>query len=315
MAIYRQALDAEVPACCRHGAITIGNFDGVHLGHQALVRETINQARALNGPAVAVTFDPHPQFLLRPAGFEPPLTTLQDRAELLLGYGIDHVVILVITADFLQRSAEEFFQQLVQRSLEAKAIVEGFNFAFGRGRAGTTAVLQAMGQQAGIEVTLLPALQMENLPVSTSRIRKEISAGRVAAARQLLARPYQLSGTVGIGQRRGQSLGFPTANLRHCPTVVPGTGVYAVRAAIADEPSLTWPAGANIGPNPTFAEEAHKIEVHLIGFHGDLYNRRLRVDFLERIRDTRAFSGPVELKLQLERDIAQAEMILAAKNA
>jgi riboflavin kinase/FMN adenylyltransferase len=307
--IHRQALDAAVPDVCRHGAVTIGNFDGVHLGHQTLVAEAARQSRMRSGPCVAVTFDPHPQQLLRPAAFQPILTTLEHRAELLGNCGADHVIVMEITTAFLQLSAREFFERLIHAGLAARAVVEGFNFGFGRAREGTTDVLRGLCQSAGIDVTLLPAREWAGKPVSTSRVRAELTAGNVAAARALLGRPYRLSGTVGTGQKRGQKLGFPTANLERVATLIPGDGVYAVRAGHRHQ---SWPAAANVGPNPTFGEHARKIEVHLIGFNGDLYNETLSVDFLERIRDTRAFAGPAELAAQLCRDVEQARQALAA---
>jgi riboflavin kinase/FMN adenylyltransferase len=309
MSIHRRALDAAFPESCRHGAVTIGNFDGVHIGHQALLAETARQARALSGPSAAVTFDPHPQQLLRPAGFQPILTTLEHRAELLQSQGVDHVVVLQTTRAVLQLGARDFFEGLVRGGLGARAIVEGFNFGFGRGREGTPAVLQSLGQEAGIGVTFLKACELNGKPVSTSRVRAELEAGNVTAARELLGRAYRLVGTVGTGQKRGQSLGFPTANLQHVSTLVPGDGVYAVRAHYKGQP---WPAAANIGPNPTFGEQTRKIEVHLIGFQGDLYNEVLAIDFLERIRDTLAFSGPAALLDQLKRDVDRARTIVAS---
>lgn len=306
MAIIFQALDAPIPEACRHGAITIGNFDGVHIGHQALLIETMKQAHALPGPALAVTFDPHPQQLLRPDAFQPTLTTVEHRAELLQGYGVDHVLVLAVTPAFLQLSATDFFERLVCAGLRARAIIEGFNFGFGRKREGTTQVLQSLGERAGMRVTLVKACELDGKPVSTSRVRGELLAGNAAGARKLMGRPYRLTGIVGTGQKRGQTLGFPTANLQRVSTLVPGNGVYAVRVL---HEGRTWPGAANIGPNPTFGEQAAKIEIHLIGYEGNLYGKTLMVDFYERIRDTRTFSGPAELVEQLRHDVDQAKTL------
>jgi riboflavin kinase/FMN adenylyltransferase len=306
MSLYFQALDAPFPRVCRHGAVTLGNFDGVHLGHQALLAETTRQSRELAGPALAVTFDPHPQRLLHPETFEPTLTTIEHRAELVERHGATHVLVLRVTPSFLQLSATDFFNKILRDGLGARALVEGFNFGFGRKREGTPGLLQELGKTAGMRVTLIPALNLDGKPVSTSRVRTELSTGNVACARTLLGRPYRLIGTVAPGQKRGQTLGFPTANLQHVTTLVPRGGVYAVQVL---QDGRIWPGAANLGPNPTFGEPAVKIEVHLIGFQGDLYGQTLMVDFHARLRDTRAFAGPADLVEQLQRDVKQAQRV------
>lgn len=300
MATYRHALGQAVPTECRGGAIAIGNFDGVHRGHQALVAETVRQARSLGGRAVVVTFDPHPTQILRPEAFQPLLTTTTYRAELLHGYGADQVIVLQTTPELLQLTAGDFFERVIHDGLKAKAIIEGFNFGFGRNREGTLDLLQMLGQQAGIAVKLLPAVEVDGQPVSTSRVRREVLAGACDDVQQLLGRPYRLLGTVGVGQRRGNTLGFPTANLNEVDNLVPGNGVYAVRVHWKNE---SWPGAANVGPNPTFVENARKVEVHLIGFKGDLYGQALAVDFVAKIRDTRPFGSAAELVRQIEDDI------------
>lgn len=307
MTIIRHALDQPIPPSCQGGAIAIGNFDGVHRGHQALVAETVRQARASNGPAVIVTFDPHPTKILRPEAFQPLLTTSEHRAELLQGCGADHVIILHTTPALLQLRAAEFFEQLVCKQLRAKAIVEGFNFGFGRNREGTLEVLQDLGRQAGIAVSLLPAVETGGKPVSTSRVRGDILAGAMDRVRELLGRPYRLLGTVGVGQRRGQSLGFPTANLNQVENLIPGDGVYAVRAHCQNK---SWRGAANVGPNPTFGEQARKVEVHLLDFSGDLYGQALAIDFIEKIRDTRPFASPADLVTQIQYDVRSVKTIL-----
>jgi riboflavin kinase/FMN adenylyltransferase len=246
---------------------------------------------------------------LRPATFQPILTTLERRAQLLQDNGADHVVILQITATFLQLSALEFFERIIRAGLAARAVVEGFNFGFGRAREGTTGLLEALGRQAGIAVTLLPAQEVEGKPVSTSRVRADLLAGNVRQAHALLGRPYRLDGTVAAGQKRGQTLGFPTANLVDIATLIPGDGVYAVRAFTGRK---SWPAAANIGPNPTFGEAARKVEVHLIGFKGDLYNESVVVEFHQKMRDICHFSSAADLMAQLRQDIDQARALVLA---
>ena len=247
--------------------------------------------------------------LLRPEQFQPVLTTVPYRAKLLERYGVDHVLILPTTLALLQLSPREFFEQVARERLAAKAIVEGFNFAFGHDREGTVDTLKALCAEASLGLILVPAEELDGRPISSSRVRNALVQGQVRAAIELLGRPYQLSGVVGQGQRRGQTLGFPTANLEDIPTLIPGNGVYAVRVWHENQP---WPGAANIGPNPTFGEQAPKIEVHLIDFRGDLYGQTLRVDFLERLRDTKPFAGPAELMRQLQADVEQARRILSS---
>jgi riboflavin kinase / FMN adenylyltransferase len=291
------------PASCRGGAVTLGNFDGVHSGHQAIIAATVLQARAAGGPAVAVTFDPHPLQILRPEQFQPVLTTVPQRAELLRIYGADHVVVLPTSPALLQFSPTEFFEQVVRDRLAARTVVEGFNFRFGKDREGSTETLAAMCAAAGLVFQLVPPLTLAEQPVSSSRVRRELEQGRVRAAAELLGRPYQISGTVVQGERRGQTLGFPTANLAQIGTLIPGDGVYAARAALATQ---SWPAAVNIGPNPTFGEQVRKVEAHLIGFQGELYGQKLTVDLLDRLRDTLRFAGAAELSSQLRADVAKA---------
>jgi riboflavin kinase/FMN adenylyltransferase len=303
MATHTIHHDQDLLTACRGGAVTVGNFDGVHRGHQALLAELRRQAAAVHGPAVALTFDPHPLRLLRPEQFQPVLTTLADRTELLHQHGADHVVVLRTTPELLHLRAREFFDRVLRGRLEARALVPGFNFGFGHDREGTVETLAAFCREAGLACVPVPPLELDGRPVSTSRVKGELQRGDASGAALLLGRPYRLRGIVGTGQRRGQTLGFPTANLEQMETLVPADGVYAGRALIEGG---DWPAAVNVGPNPTFGEGARKVEVHLIGFAGDLYGRPLAVDFVERLRDTRPFPGPAELVRQLRADIEAA---------
>ncbi len=308
MATHTIHWDEELDSACRGGAVTVGNFDGVHRGHQALVAELRRQADALGGPAVALTFDPHPLQLLRPRQFQPILTTVADRAELLHAYGADHVVIVHTTAAFLQLSAREFFDGVLRGRLDARTVVPGFNFGFGRNREGNVETLAGFCGEAGLGFVLVPPLELEGKPVSTSRVKGELQRGDARHAALLLGRPYRLRGTVGTGQRRGRTIGFPTANLEGVETLLPGEGVYAVGVRHGE---AAWPGAANVGPNPTFGEQARKIEVHLIGFEGDLYGQALAVDFVERLRDTRPFASAAELVRQLKADVEEARRLAA----
>ena len=289
------------------GAVTVGNFDGVHRGHQALVTAARAQARAVRGPAVAVTFDPPPHHVLHPGSERPPLTTVPQRAELLHAAGADHVAVLRTSPALLALSAEAFFEDVLVRQLGAKAVVEGYDFRFGRGRAGTNATLRALCEAAGLAFADVSPLTFDGEPVSSSRVRAAVVRGDVAHATELLNRPYAITGTVVAGAKRGRTIGFPTANLGDVPTVLPGNGVYAVRAAVDGR---EWPGAANIGPNPTFGEHAQKVEVHLIGFTGDVYGKTMCLEFVTRLRDTKPFKNVDELIVQLRLDIEQAKGIL-----
>jgi riboflavin kinase / FMN adenylyltransferase len=296
-----------LPAKYRGGALTIGNFDGVHRGHAELVALVRRHAAALGRPAVAMTFDPHPLQLLRPELFQPILTTTADRAALLHACGADQVLILRTTRDMLQLTAADFFQQVIRAGLDARAVVEGPNFGFGRNREGSVATLAGFCRDEGISFIQAPPVEIAGKPVSSSRVRHALMRGAMREAAEFMGRTYRLRGTVGAGQKRGRTLGFPTANLADLETLIPGDGVYAVYVYFDHR---LWPAAANIGPNPTFGEQARKVEVHLIGFTGELVGQKLAIDLVERLRDTRPFGNVSELVEQLHRDVAQARQIL-----
>jgi riboflavin kinase/FMN adenylyltransferase len=312
------------PDACRGGAVAVGNFDGVHRGHAALLGELIRRARAFHVPAVAMTFDPHPLQLLRPEQFQPVLTTVADRAYLIQSQGVDHVLILGTTPELLQLSAEEFFEQVIRSRLAAHALMEGVNFGFGRNREGNIDTLRILCDRSGVELAIVPPFTTaEGTVVSSSRARAALVQGDVRSAAGLLGRPYRIRGRVGEGKKRGRSIGFPTANLERIETLIPGDGVYAVRVSqpfpllpsggvpLGTGPGVRgWPGAANIGPNPTFGESAHKVEVHLIGFQGELTGQTLAVDFVDRLRETRAFAGVEALVEQLKKDVEAARRIL-----
>jgi riboflavin kinase/FMN adenylyltransferase len=267
----------------------------------------------VNGPAVAVTFDPHPIALLAPDRLLPLLTTVSDRAELLHAAGADAVVILKTTPNLLALEPREFLDSVFGEQLAARAVIEGFNFQFGRGRTGSTATIAEWCREQDIPFRVFPPFRWHDILVSSSRVREALEKGDVASAADLLGRPYRLRGTVGHGAQRGQSLGFPTANLDQPLTLVPGDGVYAARAQLAD--MSEWPAAVNVGPNPTFGEQARKVEAHLIGFAGNLYGRPLALDFVSRLRDTQKFGSVEELKSQLQTDIRLASLATRERGA
>lgn len=295
------------PEDCRGGAVTVGNFDGVHLGHRALVAAARWHAAMVKGPAVVVNFDPPPQAVLNPDPTKQPLTTVEQRAQLLLAAGSDRVVTIRTDAGLLALSPEAFFEDVLHRQLNAKAIVEGADFRFGRKRAGDVELLKRLCEANAMTFDTVTPVLIEGEVVSSSRVRNALTEGRVDVATVLLGRPYAITGTVVTGAKRGRTIGFPTANLDGVETIVPGVGVYAMRVNVNGK---SWPAAANVGPNPTFGEDRRKIELHLIGFSGDLYGMELSAEFVGRIRETRPFAGVEALKEQLKIDVAQAVKML-----
>ncbi|HEY3963744.1 MAG TPA: bifunctional riboflavin kinase/FAD synthetase [Planctomycetaceae bacterium] len=287
----------------RNGYVSIGNFDGVHRGHQSMIGELARLAAAEGAPAVIFTFDPHPIALLRPGQSPPPLTTTERKLELLAGTGVDAVLVYPTDQALLKLSPREFFDQIVLQSLNVRGLVEGPNFFFGHDRTGSIQTLHEYCQKSGRALHIVPPVKVADHLVSSTEIRRFIADGRVREAGDLLGYAYRVSGTVVRGAERGRTIGFPTANLEGIRTVLPRDGVYAARVQVG----TTWHvAGVNIGPSPTFADQERKFEAHLDGFSGDLYGARLAVELVDRIRDTVRFDGIDALKKQLAEDMKQA---------
>ncbi len=299
MKLLRQLTD--LPLELRRGAVSIGNFDGVHLGHARIVERVIAKARELGGPALIFTFDPHPVRILRPRDTPPPLTWTDRKAALLAELGIDAVIAYPTDEDLLRLTPREFFQRIVRDRLDARAMVEGPNFYFGRARSGTIDVLTQLTSEFGIGLDVVEPLKVDGDYVSSSRIRRLLGQGRVDQARELLTQPYRIRGMVVHGAGRGAKLGFGTANLDAIDTLLPSPGVYAGRAFVNN---TRWPAAINVGPNPTFGEQAVKVEVHLVGWDGrPLYGEPLEVDFLVPLRNIQRFAEIEQLKQQLQKDV------------
>jgi riboflavin kinase/FMN adenylyltransferase len=298
---------APPPAEVSGGAVTVGNFDGVHLGHQQLVAAARRWADRLGGACLAVTFDPPPVNLLSPENARPPLSTIADRSERLHAAGADHVVVLQTDPGLLSLSPEVFFEDVLLRQMRVRAMAEGYNFRFGRGRVGDIGLLKKLCDEAGVLFEEVPPFLVGDEAVSSSRVRTALRAGNVELAAELLGRPYRMTGTVIPGARRGRTIGFPTANLEGVRTLVPAVGVYAARVLRG---STMYAAAANVGPNPTFGEDCRKIEVHLLDFNGDLYGEDLTVEFVARLRDTRPFAGAEQLVDQLNTEVASARRLL-----
>jgi len=299
--LNRRSLFKSDPIGAHGGAISIGNFDGVHRGHAALITRLRAMADSIGGPAVAVTFDPSPAAVLRSSNVPPQLTTIARRTELLRSCGADLVLACQTDADLLSQSAEDFFRRLVVDELRARGVVEGPNFFFGKDRRGNTEMLMQLCETHRIAIEIVDPRLEGDAWVSSTRIRDLIGSGDVMKANALLTSPYQIRGTIVSGAARGRQIGFPTANLESIGTLIPGAGVYACRAWLDD--GKLHDAATHIGPNPTFGDKAVKVEVHLLDFSGDLYGDDLNVQFLSRIRGVERFASTEALTTQLRLDI------------
>jgi len=315
LSLVAEAADVKVihhldnlPDQFRCGAVTVGNFDGVHLGHARIIGKLVEQASRQGGPAVVFTFDPHPARILRPHQAPAPLTWPQRKAELLGQLGVDAVIAYPTDEAFLELKAQEFFDRMVLGRLQARSLVEGANFFFGRDRLGNVDMLQGLCHKAGIGLSVVEPLETGGRMVSSSRVRELVAAGRLDRARQMLTEPYRIRGTVVRGVGRGDKLGFPTANLAEIDTLLPGEGIYVGRAMVDGR---LWPAAISIGPNPTFGEQTTKVESHLAGYNDTLYGTTIELDFLARLRDIMQFGSATELISQLDRDVAATREIVA----
>ncbi|MBX3210484.1 MAG: bifunctional riboflavin kinase/FAD synthetase [Labilithrix sp.] len=284
-------------------AVIIGNLDGVHRGHQAVLRQARALADARGLRTVVLTFDPHPSQVLR--GFTPPrLATLERRVELLRRHGADDVVVEPFTLDFAALTPPRFVKELLVERLGARAVVVGENFRFGAKRAGDLDALRSFGRDLGFEVAAAEVAGDERGPFSSTRVRDAIGSGDLDEATRLLGRRHSISGVVEGGDRRGRTIGFPTANLGGVAEVLPPHGVYAVFAG--DRPGVM-----NLGVRPTVDGANLRVEVHLFDFDGDLYGQSMRVHVVSRIRDEKKFAGLGELRAQIAVDAEAARRSLA----
>ncbi len=286
----------------RGGAVSIGNFDGVHRGHARLVERLKARAAEVQGPAIAFTFDPHPARLLRPEAAPPALCSTQRKAELLDRLGVDAVLAYPTDRTLLDMEAVAFFESIVVERLGARAIVEGPNFFFGHNRGGDVQLLDELCRHAEIALEVVEPLDVDGTPISSSLIRHLIRQGDVDRARRLSTEPYRIRGRVVRGAGRGTGLGYPTANLGQIDSLVPGEGIYAGRAWVPDRPT-PCPAAISVGGNPTFDESSLKVEPYLIDYQGSLYDEIIEVDFLSRLRDILRFESVEQLVAQMDRDV------------
>ncbi|MFN2500757.1 MAG: bifunctional riboflavin kinase/FAD synthetase [Pyrinomonadaceae bacterium] len=288
----------------RPTVLTLGVFDGLHLGHQRIMRTVVDRAAATGTVATAITFDPHPRAVLHPESAPPLLQTLDQRLANFEVLGIKQAIVIAFTHEFAGQPAEDFLSNIVRERLHAKEVYLGKGFAFGRDRGGNIDLLRSMSEKLGFVADEVDEVTLRGRRISSSEVRRLLAEGRVNLARRMLGRPYGVEGVIIRGNRRGHTIGFPTANLKPHNRVIPRFGVYA-SATLIDG---SWRSSiTNIGVRPTFETETEpSIETYVFDFDGDLYGDVLRVRFLHRIRDERKFSGIDELKAQIEKDTGRA---------
>jgi len=285
--------------------LVIGNFDGVHLGHQQLLAKACSMGARLGKPAIAVTFDPHPMQILRPPHLR--LFDQKDQQQQFEKAGLRGVVYLRFSRDFSELSAEQFLDEILGREFAPVGIVVGYNFRFGAGRSGDTEMLKEWGRQNNCEVQVVESVEGADGVISTSAVRKSLQAGDVEKAARLLGRPVYVSGIVVHGESRGHKLGFPTANLHLENLTTPAWGVYATKVKFASSEYL---AVSHLGPIPTFSDDLVRLEAHLLDFKGDLYGEMLRVEFIARVRGVLKFPSVDALRAQIQSDIERARVLL-----
>jgi riboflavin kinase / FMN adenylyltransferase len=288
--------------------VALGNFDGVHLGHQAVLRRAVEEGRRRGSRVVAATFHPHPRVVLTPGAQPRLLTTLELRREALLRYGADEVWAIRFDEELSRKSPEEFVRDVLVGEIGAEAVVVGENFRFGHRAVGDVGDLERIMRRSGGEAYAVPVRSEDGeAGISSTRIRELVAGGEVEEAAKLLGRPYLLRGEVVVGEKRGRSIGFPTANvLPDTAVVVPGRGVYAGFVRVRKD---LHAAATNVGVAPTFEGRESRVEAHLLGFEGDLYGRVVDVSFVRRIRPEKRFSGVDELRAQIARDVEEARRI------
>jgi riboflavin kinase/FMN adenylyltransferase len=287
--------------------LTIGVFDGVHLGHRRLITELTGQAQQKDLLAGVVTFRQHPEDLLSPGKRLPFLTDIKTRTKLLKDAGVDFIVTLSFNKELAGLSAREFMAHL-QQYLRMRGLVIGSDFALGKGREGDTGAIQQLGKEMGFSVTVVPPLKINGEIISSTALRKALAAGNINKIKELTGRPYSLHGKVVEGAGRGEGLGFPTANMDvKSGQALPPDGVYV---GLTRANGKVYQSMTNIGRNPTFGDTERTVESYLVDYHGDLYGKEVYLDIVARLRDEKKFSSAVELKRQISQDIVQGKTIL-----
>jgi riboflavin kinase / FMN adenylyltransferase len=288
--------------------LTLGNFDGLHLGHQELIKIVMKRARETGAASMVVTFRPHPLKILAPEKCPPLISIYEEKIALFEKLGLDVLVKIPFTLDFSAMSPEDFTKKILCDLLGAKEIFVGYNYRFGRGRAGTVETLKKLGEKYGFVVREVEQISLDGEVISSTKIRKLLGEGQVERAARLLGRTYAITGIVVKGDGRGKGLGFPTANIAPKHSIIPAGGVYAVRFFVREK---LYDGIANIGVRPTFDENRLTIEVYVLDFNEDIYGEEISLYFIGKIREERKFKSPDDLIRQIAADIRTARGMLA----
>lgn len=297
------------PPDARPSVVALGVFDGVHLAHRAILDTAVARARSGGGTPVACTFDPHPAEVLQPDRAPLPITTLEERLALIEATGVEVAVVIPFTRALAGMEPETFVTEVLAGHLGAREVVVGFNHRFGKGARGDARLLREAGARVGLQAEIVPPLDVDGIPVSSSTIRASLQRGDLATAARLLGRPYFVGGRIVEGAGRGRTLGFPTANVATDRRLLTPPGVYACRMRVGDG---AHGAVVNAGVRPTFGEQVFTVEAHLLDFSGDLYGRRVHLDFVARLREEKKFAGIDALRAQIAEDVAAARRALVA---
>jgi riboflavin kinase/FMN adenylyltransferase len=301
----------EISKPFKKAVVTIGNFDGVHIGHQALFRQVIEKARSTGGTSVVMTFEPHPIRVLNCHKHFPLITLYEQKVELIGATGIDILVCVPFTLEFAKIPARAFVKDILCDLIGMTSVVVGEDYSFGKKREGDISLLKEMGKTHGFEVIVSGWIELGARRISSTEIRNLVRDGQVDEAGKLLGRYYQVRGTVVRGRDRGgRLLGYPTANLKLSDELCPKGGVYAVTV---EYQGITFDGAANIGYSPTFDNGEFSVEVHILDFHEDIYDQPIRVNFVQRLRGERKFAGPEALAAQIKLDVETARKLLASR--
>jgi len=293
----------SVPPERRPSAVALGVFDGVHLGHRAILGAAVAHARATGAPALACTFEPNPLEVLQPERAPLPITTLDERLDLIAACGVDGTIVLTFTRELAAVEPEAFVKDVLVERLAARQVVVGFDHRFGRAARGDAALLRELGARMGFNVDVIAPLTVDGVPVSSTAIRTALGRGDVDAAARMLGRPYTLPGMVVAGAGRGRTLGFPTANVAPGRPVLVAPGVYACTFEVGGQSRR---AVVNVGVRPTFGEATLAVEAYLLDFSGDLYGQTVRLTFVSRVREERRFPSVDALRAQIADDVETA---------